>query len=65
MEGERQVRRGADEASPAIAEALRGLRSSARVEAEPVELPADLLILGREVPALVGGGIESPEVRFV
>ena len=37
----------------------------ARVEAEPFELVADLLIESREEPALVGGGIESLEVRFV
>ena len=29
------------------------------------ELVADLLIESREEPALVGGGIESREVRFV
>jgi hypothetical protein len=49
----------------------RGLRLGAgeaaypaRVETEPVELVADLLIESREEPALVGSGIESREVRF-
>ena len=48
-EGERQGRLGSEGACPVLveSEALRGLRSRARVEAEPGELPADVLILSR------------------
>ncbi len=63
MEGERQMRQG--QVAGIVDEAVRGLRSRARVEAEPVELVADLLIQSREEPALVGVGIEIREVRFV